>query len=234
MVLSRRDSGDTADQAADVHRRGAGYGRAVAQLTSAIPPPAHDTATAGQCTSVVLSRRDSSDAADQAADIHRRGAGYGRAIAQLTRAIPPPALNAPTTDQRTGVVVSRRNSGNAAGQAAHIYGCAAGCPRTVAQTAGSILPPAHDTPAADQRTGVFPSCRDSGDISDQAADVCGRGAGCERAAAQLTVEIIPPAHDAPATDQRTGVVASRRDSGDAAGQSAHIYGRAAGCPCAVA
>ena len=206
---SRRDSGDTASQSADIHRRGTECSRAVAQLAVDIIAPAHDAASAGQGTGVKACCRDSGDTASQSADINGDSADVcGRAVTQLTPDIPPPAHDTAVAGQRTGMVVSGGDSGDATGQATHIHGRAVECVRAVAQLTRAIPPPAHDTATASQRTGMVVSGGDSGDATGQVTHIHGRAAGYSRAVAQLTRTILAPARDAPATGQRTGVVVS--------------------------
>gem|GEM_PF-4219839 len=224
VTATRRDGAHAACQPAHVHGGGTVGCRAVAELPEAVIPPALDAAGGGQRTGVTATRRDGAHAARQPAHVHGGGTGGCRAVAELPRAVPPPALDAAGGGQRTGVTATRRDGAHAARQPAHVHGGGTvGC-RAVAELPEAVIPPALDAAGGGQRTGVIIARRDGAHAARQPAHVHGGGTvGC-RAVAELPRAVIPPALDAAGGGQRTGVIIARRDGAHAARQPAHVHG----------
>ena len=208
MVVSGRDGGHAAAQAADLQRRVPGLVRAVAQLAVVVVAPALGAPRCGQRTAVVAAGRDGGHAAAQAADLQRRVPGLVRAVAQLAVVVVAPALGAPRCGQRTAVGAAARDGGHAAAQAADLHRRVPGLVRAVAQLAEAVVAPALDAPRRGQRTAVDAADRDGGHAAAQAADLYRRVPVEERAVAQLAVVVAAPALDAPRRGQRTAVEAA--------------------------
>ena len=157
----RTSSGNRADaarQAADVDRRQLLIRRAVAELTIVIVSPALDAAACGQRTSMEKARGNRTDAARQATDVDGCEFVCRRPVAELTRVIVSPALDAAARCQRTGVITTCGNRTDAARQATDVDGCELLRRRAVAELTIAIVSPALDAPARRQCTGVINTC----------------------------------------------------------------------------
>ena len=106
VIITGGDGADPARQPTHIYRRVAVGGRAVAQLTDCIPSPALDPAARVQRTGVTPTGGDGADPARQPAHIYRRGAGGGRAVAQLTVVVQPPALDPARSRHRQDTLFS--------------------------------------------------------------------------------------------------------------------------------
>src|SRR5258706_271393 len=94
VIGSHRNGADAAGEPADVHGRVALDGRAVADLAVGVVAPALDAAAGGQGAGVVAAGCDGHHAAGERADIDGRAALGGGGIAQPTKSVVAPALDA--------------------------------------------------------------------------------------------------------------------------------------------
>ena len=190
---------------------------------------------------MICASRDSGNATGETADINQCITACSRAIPQLAVIVPPPAFDSSTRRQRTGMLVTRRDSGNATAEAADIYRRSAACGRAVPQMADIISTPAFDPPTLRQRTGVIAASRDSCHATVEAADIhrCSDSVVCGRAIPKFAVIIATPAFDPSTLRQRTGVrpdVNARtaiRDNGHATAETIDIYRCSAVCGRAI-
>ena len=113
-----------------------------------------------------------------------------------------------------------------AGQAAHVHRRTAVISRTVAQFAVRVISPTLDATVVGHCTGVISASCQSNHAVGQATHVHWRAAVVGCPVAQLTVLIMPPAHDA-AVGQGTGVRLAGCQSFHATGQAAHVHWRTA-------
>ena len=150
--------------------------RAVTQLANIVSPPALDPTCGSHSAGVFHSRGDGSDTAGQAGNVHRRQAQRLRAVAQLAKVVPSPALDPTGGDQGAGVAISHGegiegpahgDGGDPAGQTGNVYWCIAVIARTVARD----TPPALDPARGSQSTGVVRSRGDGGHPAGQPGDV---------------------------------------------------------------
>src|SRR4029079_7660860 len=103
----------------------------------------------------------------QAAHVDGRVRLGGRAIAELSGAVPSPALGSLRREQRARVVVTGDERGGA-GQAAHVDGCARVGDRAVAELTELVASPTLDSARRQPRARVVCTRGDAGDGGESA------------------------------------------------------------------
>src|SRR5207245_2489860 len=168
------------------------------------------------------------------ADCDRRGAGRPRPAAERAVVVVAPALDRTGGEQRARMVEAGADRGDPAAQAADGDRRRADRRRPFAELAVVVVAPALDRAAGEQCAGVVAAGPDRGDPAAQAADGDRRGAARPRPVAELAVEVLAPALDRPAGEQRARMVDAGADRADAAPEAAEGDRRRAVCPRPVA
>ena len=152
-------------------------------------------------------------------------------VAELPDVVAPPALDATTDDDRTGMVAAGRDDDGAGAevegaQAGHLARRVALVVRAVvAEPPVGAVAPALDAAAVEDRTGVSPAGRDSNgagaevDGAEAGHLTCGVAPVVRAVVAEPPPGAAPPALDAAAVEDRAGVSPACRDS-DGAGVEA--------------
>ena len=149
------------------------------------------------------------------------------AIAELAVGIASPAADAPAGGERTGVQNARGDRRHAGSETPDGHRDAALRRAAVAKLAVFVVAPAQDAAAEGERAGVVTTCGDRRHARSETRDG-DRDAALRRVAvSELAVVAIPPAENAAARGERTGVRQAPVDRRDPGGKPGDRRGDAA-------
>jgi len=160
----------------NVHRCGAGLGRAIAELPQEVVPPALDRTACGERARVVLPHGHRVHARREPNDADGNGPVVLRTVTELAVCVRTPALHGSDSAYRARVRAPRRNRPNAGREALNRDRDGAGVPCAVSQLTQGPLSPAKDAAFRRERARVIGSRGDGDDIRGQPVHIQGDSA----------------------------------------------------------
>ena len=154
VFSARADPCDPRRQPLHSHRRRPRGRGAIAQGTGTIEPPALRPSRFTQSAGVGCAGADGQGFACQPQHRRRRQALRRRAVTQLTKIVPAPALRLPTGQDRTGMGAARTERHDRCVQPHHRHRGQPILLRAIPQFTASVIAPAFDGPRVGQRAGV--------------------------------------------------------------------------------